>query len=224
MEGDRGVSEDGGQGQRYWSSFYGSSTANRLIFPSQFAAFIASELTEPQFLIDLGCGTGRDAVFFSTLGHQVIGVDASTEAIALCRETARKANCPAKFMSGDIGSESSQESLVSFSKSIKANSTLVYMRFFLHAVSVEIEDAVLALCIRLKTTGQSVRLAAEFRTHRDAGLPKATAAHYRRFIDPLKLTNKASAAGFRTEYFVEGFGFAKYRDDDAHVARVVFAT
>ena len=50
---------------------------------------------------------------------------------------------------------------------------------------------------------------------------KETAAHYRRFIDPLNFLTSALARGFELHYFVEGFGYAKYNSDDAHVARVI---
>lgn len=62
-------------------------------------------------------------------------------------------------------------------------------------------------------------MAAEFRTIRDAQQAKVTAEHYRRFVNPLVFMANANTAGFATDYFVEGFGYAKYKDDDAHVAR-----
>ena len=65
-------------------------------------------------------------------------------------------------------------------------------------------------------------LALEFRTSRDEFLSKVTESHYRRFINPLAVVAKGNHLGFSCEYFVEGFGYAKYKSDDAHVARIIF--
>ena len=55
-------------------------------------------------------------------------------------------------------------------------------------------------------------------------LKKETSDHYRRYIVPTDLINKALKIGFDLSYLVEGFGFAKYRSDDAYVARVIFTS
>ena len=62
----------------YWSRFYAYA---HTILPSPFAASIAIELTEPRYIVDLGCGNGRDSVFFAELGHRVVGLDFSGKAI-----------------------------------------------------------------------------------------------------------------------------------------------
>ncbi|WP_272816006.1 MULTISPECIES: hypothetical protein [unclassified Shinella] len=64
-------------------------------------------------------------------------------------------------------------------------------------------------------------LAIEFRTDRDAQQTKVTDSHYRRFIPPLDFLSRAAKFGFSPAYFTEGFGYAKYRNDDAHIARVL---
>jgi hypothetical protein len=49
-----------------------------------------------------------------------------------------------------------------------------------------------------------------------------TQAHFRRFVTPAAFQASALGRGFDVEYAVEGFGFAKYKQDDAYVARTLF--
>ena len=65
-------------------------------------------------------------------------------------------------------------------------------------------------------------LAVEYRTIRDLRGPKVTASHYRRYILPAAFEARALGRGFDVIYAVEGFGFAKYKEDDAYVARTIF--
>ena len=52
-------------------------------------------------------------------------------------------------------------------------------------------------------------------------LQKITPNHYRRYVNPISLLKSANQLGLQATYFVEGFGFAKHKEDDAFVARIV---
>ena len=39
----------------------------------------------PYSILDLGCGPGRDLRYFRSLGHDVVGLDGSTEFVAMAR-------------------------------------------------------------------------------------------------------------------------------------------
>lgn len=41
-------------------------------------------------------------------------------------------------------------------------------------------------------------------------------------MNPTTFQARTLARGFDVEYAVEGFGFAKYKEDDAYVARAIF--
>ena len=61
----------------YWEEEYSKNAIP--LYPSQFAAFVASELFDSEtHIIDVGCGNGRDSIFFAHLGKQVIGIDGSS--------------------------------------------------------------------------------------------------------------------------------------------------
>jgi len=44
-------------------------------------------------LLELGCGTGEDAVWLARAGHRVVAIDASAEMIQVARQKARDAGC-----------------------------------------------------------------------------------------------------------------------------------
>ena len=199
----------------YWDSYYARQRPLKAQIPSQFCVFVAGELHQPYRVFDVGCGGGRDSIFFATQGHEVTGIDGSESAIAVCERAADDAGVRASFIRARVSEFQSVPSLPNGDLP-----SLVYARFFLHAITDEEETEFLALARRLGE--QAGLLAVEFRTSRDAELAKVTDAHYRRFVDPLQFMSRATSVGFTTRYFVEGFGYAKYKQDDAHVARFIF--
>ena len=55
----------------------------------------------PGRALDLGCGTGTDAIYLASHGWEVTGVDFVPEAIATARTRARAAGSTASFVAGD---------------------------------------------------------------------------------------------------------------------------
>jgi SAM-dependent methyltransferase len=201
----------------YWNSYYRTS-GGRLSAPSQFAAFILGETSQRSLIIDIGCGSGRDSFFFSNFGHSVIGVDSSSTAISQCNSMSDHRST--LFYNASVVDLALEDIIKSSVGYIESPAVVVYSRFFLHAINDTDADRFLELSHRL-LKGKSGILALEFRTHLDESRPKETSPHYRRFINPINLMNKLIHFRFRVEYFASGFGFAKYREDDAHVARFI---
>jgi len=56
----------------------------------------------PGHALDLGCGTGADAIYLGRQGWDVVGVDFVPGAIATARERALKAGASARFVVGDV--------------------------------------------------------------------------------------------------------------------------
>jgi SAM-dependent methyltransferase len=51
-----------------------------------YAAFLEAIESEPPFyIVDLGCGPGRDLRYFKSLGHEAVGLDGSKELVAMAR-------------------------------------------------------------------------------------------------------------------------------------------
>jgi SAM-dependent methyltransferase len=199
----------------YWDEYYASRETTRRPLPSQFATFVAAELDQPHRVIELGCGNGRDAIFFSGFGHDVTGVDGSEAAFHACTALAEALGERATFLHSTIDDPQLEERL-----SGSDGPCLVYARFFIHAITDVEEEQFLDLTAAVTSPGDL--LAVEYRTIRDQVGAKETGTHYRRFVLPSTFQARALGRGFEVTYAVEGFGFAKYRHDDAYVARTIF--
>ena len=210
MDADKRVSE-------YWNSYYSDSDIPKV--PSQFCVFVANEFPQIQTVVEVGCGNGRDSLYFSQTGRSVVAVDASTAAVESCRETAARYKTPAQFVAADVMDPDIVETIKARLPS-DCTDLIVYARFFLHAIDDEAESKFLADMKRV-IDGKDASVCLEFRTERDEALKKTTKTHYRRFVNVAHFLAKSGTAGFACEYLVEGFGMAKYREDDAYVARVI---
>jgi len=202
------------ENKKYWDSYYKntSSVNSAPKVPSQFAAFVAQEINWDSSVVDVGCGNGRDSVFFASLGFDVLGLDSSRSAIEACRRGASTCQKNLHFKCCSVTDDDFQNSIREFS----TGDLVIYSRFFLHAITVEEEEIFFR---KLSKLDRLQLVALEFRTDRDLSQPKATAHHYRRFISPSNFSQRVYSQGFKIIYSSEGFGFAKYRNDDAYVAR-----
>ena len=199
----------------YWDEYYAARATTRRPLPSQFATFVAGELDRPHHVIELGCGNGRDAIFFASYGHDVIGgrrLGGRRRGIGVARRGAGREGHlhPLRHRRPDPRRPAPE------SDGPKA----VYARFFVHAITDGEEQVLLDLAAE----GDQPRrlLAVEYRTVRDQVGAKETETHFRRFVLPATFQARALERGFEVTYAVEGFGFAKYRHDDAYVARTLF--
>jgi SAM-dependent methyltransferase len=62
----------------------------------------SGQLRPPGVTLDLGCGTGTNVNFLSSLGFTAIGVDLAWRAVAEARRKALVAGLPAHFFAGDV--------------------------------------------------------------------------------------------------------------------------
>ena len=202
----------------YWNKYYNNKKTPLL--PSQFSVFVLGDKPKIDIIIDIGCGNGRDTFFFAERGIQCLGIDGSEAAINNCIELAHTKKIEnANFLNANvsdldlIGKVSAYLSGFDDHKNI-----LIYSRFFIHAIS-DYEEEVLISTMSNILKNKSGTVALEFRTQRDQFQVKITSEHFRRYIDPVGFFSRVEKKGFVVEYFVEGFGMAKYKSDDAHVAR-----
>ena len=83
-------------GYRYFHMPWDGGPRNELV------ELVESRRIPPSRAIDLGCGTGSNAVFLAQHGFDVTGVDYSSAAIEKARERARAAKVLVKFMVDDL--------------------------------------------------------------------------------------------------------------------------
>jgi len=202
----------------YWDDYYASRSSVARPLPSQFATFVAGEVTGPCRVVELGCGNGRDSIFFASYGHDVTGVDGSESAVKGCQTLAEALGVEARFLHSSIDDPELPGRLGRAGE--HDGQLVIYARFFVHAITDEEEKDFFALATQLTSPGDV--LAVEYRTVRDQSGAKVTDAHYRRFVAPSSFQANALASGFEVTYAAEGFGFAKYKQDDAYCARELF--
>lgn len=203
----------------HWNSYYSSKEVPNL--PSQFAVFMLGEF-QPKAVVDIGCGSGRDAFFFANQGIPTIGIDGSAAAVELCQSKVLS-DSSLVFAQADVGGDRLTsivlQQLEDWSNPFPI---MLYARFFIHAINEDEESNLLRHARNILDRTGGV-FAAEFRTTRDRSMEKVTPDHYRRFVSPPDFSAVARQSGFKCLYFVEGHGLAKYKDDDAYVARFILS-
>lgn len=208
-----GSSADRGR-RAHWSAYYRG--ASLPLGPSDFArAVCAPPLPGPR-LLEVGCGNGRDAVFFAANGLSVTAIDMSEAAIARCAEQHR--DSPAEFLCGTLPQLESR---------LQPGFDVVYSRFCLHAMTDAEELEMLAASQRLLRPGGALFL--ECRSINDPLARRGEVispteridGHYRRFVIPDELQRRLRASGFAVREFGESNGWARLGDDDPVVIRAV---
>lgn len=76
-----------------WSSY--GSVSYELV--QRWAAF-----GDPARILDLGCGAGRNSVFFANLGFDVTGLDIDEKPLNIARNIARSKNLKIDYRNGDM--------------------------------------------------------------------------------------------------------------------------
>ena len=198
----------------YWNRYYQNKVCSTL--PSPFAQYVSTLVEPGKTLVDLGCGNGRDAVYFAGQGLNVVGMDLSASAIEML-EAQHIPN--ARFVCGDFISDPTHT---------PGCYDYAYSRFTIHAINPKQETMLLqAMYQALKPGG---KFFIEVRSVHDPlygkGQPVERNAffydnHYRRFIVLGELTHSLEQCGFRVEYAKEQTGFAPYGNDDPPVIRIV---
>lgn len=200
---------------QYWNNYYNKDEAPKE--PSQFAKDILSYLEEDKKLIELGCGNGRDAVYFSQNGVHVVAIDQSELSIYNLQKN--NSNNRIKFIADDfIKTDMLKESEHDY----------VYSRFTMHSITEEEEDMVLnRVYSTLKKEGL---LLIEVRSVKDDiyGLGREVAKntyiyneHCRRFVVIEELIDKLESIGFEIIFANEGKDYAKYKDQNPIVIRII---
>ena len=198
----------------YWNQYYKNRVCSTE--PSPFAQYVATLVAPGKYLIELGCGNGRDAVYFAQEGLRVTAFDLSREAIT---DLQSRALPNTQFICGDfVNAEIHQPECYDYA----------YSRFTLHSINASQEQILLRNVYRGLRAGG--KLFIEVRGIRDPLYGKGKLVernayfydnHYRRFLVMDELTESLEQIGFQVEYAQESIGFAPYGNDDPMVIRVV---
>lgn len=203
----------------YWNNYYADRKADfeSKSAPSLFArAMLQKYMKSGEHLVELGCGNGRDSLYFAKNGLNVTGIDASKIAIKKLREEILLDNC--LFICDDF---------VSADSIYQIQYNYCYSRFTLHAINEQQETQILKKAYdMLKENGY---LFIEARSINDkkygVGLEVERNAyisdgHYRRFIVLSELVSKLENIGFIIIESAESDKFAPSNGDNAVCIRI----
>lgn len=199
----------------YWNNYY---QENRDIkHPSLFAQEIEPLLGKSKNILELGCGNGRDSLYFAKKGLNVTAIDASDGVIQKLKMENDEDNIC--FICDDF---------VSSSAIYSGQYDYVYSRFTLHAINREQEIEVLNNVHKVLKDGGYFFI--EVRSVNDElyGCGKEVApdsyifdGHFRRFIRMEELIEELKRVGFTIVSALEKRGFAPYRDSDPPIIRII---
>jgi bifunctional enzyme CysN/CysC len=200
--------------ESHWASYYRAQRGAAP--PSPFAIDCMAGLAGGQRLLELGCGNGRDAIWFADQGLAVTAVDSSADAIRACEAAA--SGRPIHFLCGDASR------LVD---TLVETFDVVYSRFSLHAMTRPEEEGALRGAHQLLVPGGLLLI--ECRSINDPLARQGEVlspterifGHYRRFIVREELEAGLRELGFAVENVIEDQGLARYGDEDPVVIRVV---
>lgn len=207
----------------YWNAYYQQKPSilnESSSFAKEMLCRIKSQKTDDEikYLLDLGCGNGRDSIFFAQNGLHVIGIDASNVAIEILEQ-----------MHGwDENLEFMCDDFVTASVLFQREYDYCYSRFTLHAINERQEEQLLVNVYKALKKGGLFMI--EARTVHDAiyglgDLVEKNAyiynGHYRRFIDPEEVQEKVRKVGFDIVYSRESSGFSKTEVDDPVLLRLI---
>lgn len=212
--------------KQYWNNFYKKQM--NLSDSSTFSKFIYEKFEQQvsdTILVDLGCGTGKDTFYFAEKGFQVLGIDGSEEVIKNNNRIIKEGNFCIRninFKCIDLSDKNEVDKLIEeFNKIalLNKNKVIFYTRFFLHAITEEVENLILSSILEIMEVNYT--LVAEFRTKEDEKLDKVFNNHYRRYIDTEVLISKLIQFGFSIKEFSKGRGFSIYKNEDPYLARII---
>ena len=200
------------------NQYYSSSITDTVSHPSNFAASVAAELETGRHILDIGCGNGRDSIYFLSRGLRVTGIDASDVAIDNLKQIT-SGDSMAEFICGDFVNDSTVYG---------RKYDYAYSRFTLHAITSSQQNELLS---RIKNILRPQgRFFIEARTLRDDLYGKGENVgsnafiydgHYRRFIEPEDLAAIMTRIGYKIISMREEQGFSKFGASDPVLMRLI---
>ena len=202
----------------YWDKIY--SQVEKIKSPSSFAKFCLRKYIDDKKykkLLDVGCGDGRDTIYFSKKLTST-GIDKSKEVINFLRSKYLY-NKNLKFYKVDLD-------YLNNAKFLKYD--YVYLRFLIHAITLSLEKKLLKNLKKLITKNSVIM--AEFRSDRDPLMKfgkkisenERYTDHYRRFINFDEFKNRLKKQGYKIIYQIEKKGLSITKNDNPVLCRIIF--
>lgn len=205
--------------KKYWDDYYKQINENvELQTPSLFAQYVLGKyLRKNSSLIELGCGNGRDSLYFAKNEINVTGIDSSETAISSLVHKGKEYGCT--FICDDF---------VNANAIFQIQYDYCYSRFTLHAITKQQEKKLLQKTYDMLS--EEGYLLIEARTINDGkyGFGQKVAdnaflldGHYRRFINPEELLEALKKVGFIIVEAEESDKFAPQKGEKCVCIRIV---
>jgi SAM-dependent methyltransferase len=204
----------------YWDKFYLDFEETK---ESDFARFCTDKISDLSdfIIIELGCGNGRDSIYFNSLNIPLFSFDLSE--VAIDRLQKMRLNNSTFIVCDFKNVNSLSEKL----NDVAQNRIRVfYCRFSMHCVNETVENKLLNWLA--KNMSKNDNFFIESRTEFDELFGKGVAfdggfvtSHYRRFINQENFKNKVLKMGFKIEYEVFSKGLAIKGNEDPKLMRFV---
>jgi hypothetical protein len=147
------------------------------------------------------------------MGFTVLGIDSSLEGVSFSKKNALSTNTYKVMNVGNLDLNVINDFIGN------DESIYIYSRFFQHSLTEEEESAMFSAINNL--TVKNIKMFFEFRNDKDERNGKVFGGHFRRFQSEISFINKLESFGFLIKYKISGHGFAKYRDEDPEITRVI---
>ena len=205
--------------KKYWTEYYVENPEPTS--PSSFAAFVLSKLDKDKNLIELGCGNGRDSIYFAKNNLNVISVDQVQEEINYLNQNYKEDNL--LFITEDFTNLSNTNS----EDIISTDFDYIYSRFTFHSINENKENKTLDWIKNNLKQGGYFFLEARslndlmFKQGRILSETENFTNHYRRFMDLKKISFKLESRNFEIVYKIEDNDLAIYKNDNPYVIRII---
>lgn len=199
--------------KNYWEKYY--AEVDGVIQPSTFAQYAMTRFPKGCAIVELGCGNGRDSLFFANNGFTVYALDQCASAIA-------RLEGKSTLLTPKVSNVASPD--IDLPEGRKA----IYNRFLLHALDRAEANGMLEWVG--KNLDSNDLFFCECRSVKSDLYGKGdqreddvfyTGKHHRRFIRKEELIQELEQNGLEILELVEEAGIAVHRDDDPVVIRVI---
>lgn len=205
--------------KKYWEKFYRSKSNNDNVEPSLFSKFVFKHYVKKgDSLLELGCGNGRDAIFFAKNRLKTFAVDQ-------CEHEIESLSIKYKYF------ENLTFQSADFTN-LKENNKydIIYSRFTLHSIQLEGEKRVISwaynsllpngyFCIEVRGEKNEIYQMGE-KVEGEEGA-YVYDGHYRRFINFNELLERLERNKFKVVYAAEKKGFAPFNNSNETYIRVI---
>lgn len=184
--------------KKYWKTYY--RTVNQKEH-SSFAKFCLSYMNIGDSIVDVGCGCGRDSLYFAKNKMKTLGIDRCKEAIDKCEESDNLT-----FLFKD---------LLFITDYIPAQN--YYLRFILHSLPIQLQFKVLYWVTH--NLVQNGLLFIETRSDKDENV--FLSDHARCFTNKQKLNKFISDLDLDVIFLQESRGLSKTLNEDPVLIRLI---